>query len=110
MEQIINEFTRALIPVVVAFIAALLGLVLNQARVWLTRKAGVEETQLINDLLLQAVKAAEQSLATESGVQRKAYALQHAQSALDRLGLKVDVILLQSWIESAVSDMNNDVK
>jgi len=102
MDAIINEFTKALIPIVIAFITAMLGLLLNQARVWMERKIGASQTALIEGVLSQAVKAAQQYVSSDQGKEKKAYAIAHAQLALDQLGLKVNVELLESWIEAAL--------
>lgn len=104
MDQIINDFTQALIPIVVAFIAAMLGLLINQARVWVARKVGAEQTALIEGVLSQAVRAAGQYLASAPGEQKKRYAIAHAQLALTQLGLTVNLTLLESWIEAALFD------
>lgn len=106
MDTLINDFTKALIPIVITLVTGLVALLLNQVREYVARRVGEEQTRLIEDVLAQAVKAAKQTMALAPGKEKKKAALTHAQLALTQLGLKVDIELLASWIEAALYDIN----
>lgn len=110
MDTLINDFTQALIPIVITLLTGLVALLLNQAREYVERRVGQEKARMIEDVLAQAVKAAQQFSASATGKERKAYAIAQAQLALDQLKIKVDVALLAGWIEAALYDVKVEEK
>lgn len=99
----LNEAIKVILPILIAFIAAVVALSLNTLQKWLALKFGEVEAGVIGDFVLDAIGAAEQYLGSASGQEKKDYAITHAQAALKKAGINIDVKLLGSWVEAEIA-------
>lgn len=109
LQLFILEILKALIPIVVPALTAMLIALAYQAARWVRSKFKTEQLAQIDVLVGIAVKAAEQSgligtIVNEASA-KKAWALAEAQRLLDERGLKgISVTTLSTMIEAAIRD------
>lgn len=98
LSDLSTQFLLAMVPVVIGAIAY----IARQLVAWIKSKTSAEQYALIESLAAQAVKAAEQTMKTRPGQEKKAAALSVVRSALLAKGIKVDETAISAAIEAAV--------
>ena len=87
---------------VIATLVGLAGWLARSIKQFIGEKLSAEQLKLLMTVAENAVRVAEQTGATATGAQKKAKAIEVAQSYLDAYGIKVSAEQLAGAIEAAV--------
>lgn len=98
LSDLVSQFLVAMVPVAIGALAYL-G---KQLISWIKSKTSAEQYALLQSLAVQAVKAAEQTMKSKPGQEKKAAALAVVRSALLSRGIKIDESAVSAAIEAAV--------
>ena len=96
------QLTTALTGVLIAVLTAAIGFVGRAANGWLNANKNDANVQFLLRLATIGVQAAEQLYASESGDQKKAYAIEFITNELKSRNIPVDVTAIETAVESAV--------
>jgi LL-H family phage holin len=96
--EFITQFLVAAIPV--AF--AVLGYIAKQFVAWIKSRTSAEQYALLESLATQAVRAAEQTMKTRPGQEKRAAAVAVVRGALLARGITLDETAVVAAVEAAV--------
>lgn len=99
---LVVDLSPYLTQIFLAVMTAVVAFVGKAARDFIAANKDNKNYALLNDIAEVAVQAAEQLYAKQDGETKKAAAIEYAQSALDKTGIKFDAAALENAIEAAV--------
>jgi len=109
MEQLFIDFAQAISPALQTLLEAVFALLAMQASAWLhkqyqNQRANLDQQQqwIVDFVVAQGVRAAEQLYREGGGKEKKAYAYSVIERELASRGLKLDIDILDAKIEAAV--------
>lgn len=98
LSDFVTQFVLACIPLLVTGVAYVAKQVINYVK----SKTSAEQYALLERLARQAVQAAEQTLKSKPGQEKRAAAIAAVRGALLSKGIKLDEEAIASAVESAV--------
>ena len=109
MEQLFIDFAEAISPALQTLLEALFALLAAQASAWMYKQYQVQRARLTSEqqyivdfVVSQAIRAAEQMYKDKRGDEKKAYAIAIVEKELSARGLIIDIDPLEAKIEAAV--------
>lgn len=102
MDAFMDQLTPIIVQVMMLVVTTVIGAIGFAARKWINTKFNKEQLEVINDIALVGVQAAEQLFKHFDGEAKKQFALEYAEAELAKRGINVDLDELSTIIEAAV--------